>query len=937
MTYDQEAIDFANCIAFGANHANAASAPPLRWTSLPTPGPNIPTSVFFGPELTRLTSLASLLPEPAKTRVLTIIEVTNTYQEHLPAAHPIGIWLREGGIPLVFARSPPDASNPSQSFWLPPEFFLPPGRSPVEGTLYFFEVYQDELREGEVILHKPSKTFYGGYTGVVCVVRALTQVYLNCLAVRGDFQPDEDVPAGYDISRFNVAEHDRIVSWIDKWIAVIKQHTEILSQTSRERKNGLPGPIVRPTSKGSDDGSSSGSKSDSGSDSDSGVPDLHTPAATSPSRSPSRPSAPRLPVAPSSEPVPGPSKQAKGKQSQRARRVARYDSDDESNSVASAIDFEAMDITSQDDEWSDEGWEIFHDRHLDDDVFPPDDPIGLYERYGFDIEVKFVVHNGCAPYGEIMPEDLWSPDKNEPLFGGFPKLEPYKAPRLSRPDTIIRQLTALRVEADRAKRRWDLYNQENPRLQSGLRKWAKTESSAISEDFQPLLRLLLIRVMSWLRAKAMAPYIYAHWAAMHYLFREAVHLFATSQRFIDASDFSSPEFTAEYLADQVKQTKLQVIGLGRICEELNDWHRLSVTFMEGLRGNWLIRTIPSLGDIIKIVEGTYDWIDAVGELGAQHLEKRPKTWARLLDTPFQPSEDRMNYLFGCPTGAEESNGLQDALEVARKMDPSLSIMGEVASTLGEMLSRASKISEQAPTPRSSPAATIETPHSVQSPPTNEPALTVESAPKLSGNADEEKQGMALATGTPSTSPTPQPKSSAASKLQATGPPEPHTIGPAPVVEPMPVVEPTQPTPIFRPAPVIEPIRAPQVTESGSSLLVPPAPENMPVGPREDNVGTAGVSSTQTTSPLPEPQPQSKTKSQVKSKATHAPAPPTARETRLTRKRKVAPETEAETEGNSAQGKRVSTRLQAKSDLEKVNTDSKEGRSARKGSKQSRVK
>ncbi|KAG8693890.1 hypothetical protein FRC11_002591, partial [Ceratobasidium sp. 423] len=74
MTYNQRAIDFANYVTFDSSHAGGACAPPLRWMSLPIPGPNIPTSVFFGPELARLTSLAELLPEVAKNRVLTIVE-----------------------------------------------------------------------------------------------------------------------------------------------------------------------------------------------------------------------------------------------------------------------------------------------------------------------------------------------------------------------------------------------------------------------------------------------------------------------------------------------------------------------------------------------------------------------------------------------------------------------------------------------------------------------------------------------------------------------------------------------------------------------------------------------------------------------------------------------------------------------------------------------
>ncbi|KAG8705407.1 hypothetical protein FRC11_009067, partial [Ceratobasidium sp. 423] len=86
MTYNQQAIDFANYVTFDSSHTGGACVPPLQWMSLPIPSPNIPTLVFFGPELAHLTSLAELLPAVAKNCVLTIVKVTNAYQEHLPAA-----------------------------------------------------------------------------------------------------------------------------------------------------------------------------------------------------------------------------------------------------------------------------------------------------------------------------------------------------------------------------------------------------------------------------------------------------------------------------------------------------------------------------------------------------------------------------------------------------------------------------------------------------------------------------------------------------------------------------------------------------------------------------------------------------------------------------------------------------------------------------------
>ncbi|KDN41567.1 hypothetical protein RSAG8_07368, partial [Rhizoctonia solani AG-8 WAC10335] len=485
----------------------------------------------------------------------------------------------------------------------------------------------------------------------------------------------------------------------------------------------------------------------SGCKSNSGDSDFETVPTAAPSNSPTYPATSNAdPSVPGpSQPVAGPSKLIAGplkpfarhlkrsqcKQPETAPKFADYDN--ESDGDDPGIDFEAMDITSQDEKSSDdEELNIFNERYLEDDTFPPGDSIGLRERYEFDPEVKFYLHSGCTPYEVVMPEDLWNPNKTESLFGGFPKLLPYKAPRLSRPDTLIRQLIALGIEATRAKERWELYNRQNPRVGPELREWSKTESLVFPIALQPLIRVVFIRLVAWLRAKAMAPYIYAHWMTMAYILREALHLYATSERLIDTHDFSSPEFTPEDLVNQVKKSKLQVIELSYVCEELKDWHALSTVFMNTLRGNWLVRRIPNLGEIINIVEGTQDWNKATYALGVKQAENRPKKWKQLLDIPFQPSQDRRNYLFGCPTYNEQSSNLEEALEEARKMDPlmlvieGVSNLENIISSSGETVSsdtlklRSTPVSS--PSPTVNPAPTVNPVPSVDSVPSIESAM-----------------------------------------------------------------------------------------------------------------------------------------------------------------------------------------------------------------------
>ncbi|CAE6515570.1 unnamed protein product [Rhizoctonia solani] len=314
MTYDPQSIDYANLVSFGQDHANAALVAPLQWLCLPTPSPNTPTSAFSGAKLDCLTNWASLLDETAKFRVLNMIEVTNVYQEHLLALHPIGVRLRKTGVLLVLPRSLQEASSPSSSFWLPPNFFLPPGIAVIQGMMYFFETFQDEMRKGSTILHSPSKTFYSRPTGIVCMTHPLIQIYINCLAIQGNFQPPEPAPAGYDLSQFNVSEHNRIVSWMSKWITAIKQHTQILANTYPERKMGLSLQSVRLTSADSE-----GEFSD---DFDAGSEPDDTPA------TPPLPSSPIPSTSTANPSVPGPSKRSKGKQPMQTRSFANYDDSD---------------------------------------------------------------------------------------------------------------------------------------------------------------------------------------------------------------------------------------------------------------------------------------------------------------------------------------------------------------------------------------------------------------------------------------------------------------------------------------------------------------------------------------------------------------------------------------------------------------------------------
>jgi hypothetical protein len=230
-------------------------------------------------------------------------------------------------------------------------------------TIYWVEVWQQELLTSNLIRHEPSNTFYGGKTGVVHIFRALIQIYLNCCAVRGDFNPPEDPPPNYDLSRFNVNDHDQIAKWIDDWILAIKECTKILSQTSDERKRGLA--EIQLVSQ--DDGSETL---------------LDARSTPVPKSSKSSKSATRTIN------TSRPSKAGGSKQKSRGRKlfsdIDDHDGDDSSDSDPEA-NYDDLDQTSLDGDSSDEdAWREFEEKYLKDDIFPPDDLIGLRARYSFD-------------------------------------------------------------------------------------------------------------------------------------------------------------------------------------------------------------------------------------------------------------------------------------------------------------------------------------------------------------------------------------------------------------------------------------------------------------------------------------------------------------------------------------------------------------------------
>lgn len=95
-----------------------------------------------------------------------------------------------------------------------------------------------------------------------------------------------------------------------------------------------------------------------------------------------------------------PSTPASAKSSKRGKRVQISTEDSDETDAGLELNYDDLDKTSQDSNWSDEeAWNI---RHPADDVFPLDDPIGLRARYGFDSKVPHQVIDGTGPE-KILP------------------------------------------------------------------------------------------------------------------------------------------------------------------------------------------------------------------------------------------------------------------------------------------------------------------------------------------------------------------------------------------------------------------------------------------------------------------------------------------------------------------------------------------------------
>lgn len=158
-----------------------------------------------------------------------------------------GLWTDNSVVPAILPPSLPAFTNALPlftRFWGPVGYYLASGKAPLASTWGYFRLWQDDMLTSYILLHQPSGTLLGGHTGCVWVVRALILLVFNFAAVLGDLKPPVPPPsADYDLSCLPTNELEHLLGWCRIWIEKICASTEILKQTSTDRRNRcLPSP-----------------------------------------------------------------------------------------------------------------------------------------------------------------------------------------------------------------------------------------------------------------------------------------------------------------------------------------------------------------------------------------------------------------------------------------------------------------------------------------------------------------------------------------------------------------------------------------------------------------------------------------------------------------------------------------------------------------------
>ncbi|KAF8594563.1 hypothetical protein BDV93DRAFT_565272 [Ceratobasidium sp. AG-I] len=636
MEYEQPALDYANFLSAGLAYANAVCAPPDNWLSLPVAGPTIPDSVMSGTEREGHLALASLLPESQANRIVGLLDALRDHQHHIPASDPNGVYASTNPPPKTIPPSP-QSNHSTGTIWLGPSYFQPPHLAPPDGTVAYFEHWQESIKN--VLVHESSGTLYGGETGVILVVRSLLHLYFTFAAVRGDFPLPEDPPAGYDLTRLPINEWPRLLQWIETWTLLLNGSTAILRKTSDEHRKGL-GALQQLAE---DEWNIS-----------------QEPAET-------RRHETLAEAEPVHQPVTSKKKGHGGFKSkpQHQRRTSPASEDDasttegESEAEDEDIDCDGLDRTRQDDE-SDAGQDSDHGgRDINSIGCNGDGDVSM------DLD-RFGVRVTPGATGSTGSSDTGTPKSG--VFGRFLELTPVLPISATTPHDIVKALDANDAICQQVLFEFDAYLKDNPRMPSLLVDNALAHSRDYPTHVQPLYQVLFLHKAAWKRAEAAAPIVFDHAQKVMLAFRDGIHLSLTAQGILERSAFPDSGLTALGFAKRLSKSKALLIELRWTFKELVAFHDLATKWHDML-GGWMGSSTPTdLNELVRVAQGLTDWTDEATALVSDLRSKRRSVWRKCC--PAAPFDKRcgtsgMSFRFGSPSLSEEPEGLRDTLKIAK--------------------------------------------------------------------------------------------------------------------------------------------------------------------------------------------------------------------------------------------------------------------------------
>ena len=86
MDYSAASHAVATFLTTGQVYANADSAPPSEWNSLPVANSSIPDPMFSNTKREQYLVMATLLPDSSKDRIVGMIRALDDHQHNIPAA-----------------------------------------------------------------------------------------------------------------------------------------------------------------------------------------------------------------------------------------------------------------------------------------------------------------------------------------------------------------------------------------------------------------------------------------------------------------------------------------------------------------------------------------------------------------------------------------------------------------------------------------------------------------------------------------------------------------------------------------------------------------------------------------------------------------------------------------------------------------------------------